>query len=173
MKRRGIDRPSAEELASIEVTDEDERDYVRHMNDVARALQRARIPGTIDWCAVCIGWVAQVYAVKGMGLDFWLGFIETCNEVWQDQKVEGVPAFDGMPKGTDIYPRMMRLKGALERAKLDPVGDDACFALVSLCAKQFARVGVPPTVFHELGRMAFLDAEKRIADMAQKKGGKA
>lgn len=169
--------PTDEELAKIEVTEEDEREFEALRVAIAKALAKARIPVSVDWAFVMLVWVATASSLQGITRPFLLQMVADAyaqhgEPARRTASVRLPPKFS-LDDKLQIGPRINRLVGALEAAKIELVEPGTLLGMLCIAGQVFGRMGIAEHLFLEGAGLAYDLADERMAEMAQQSGNKA
>jgi hypothetical protein len=167
LPNRGL---TEEELAKIPVSEEEEREMEALVDAVENALDKGRIPPTLDWALTCISWSTQWLCVMGMPSGYFAGVVDAVVEAaGVDPSTCGIytPQID-THGGTQMAARINRLRGALLKKKIDPGTSDTCMALIIAAVAMLHCQGMGREGIRAACTQAFAQAEERIVAMSKK-----
>ncbi len=173
MKKDSYASPSEPELEQIEVTPEDEQEYLAGLNKVRHALQRARIPGTLDWATVLLSTAARVLHVRGMPRASFQHCCRTFYAYNLTVAVAVIGLLPPVPTAAQLGPMRNRLVGALLKAKIDLHASDTPMHMLSVGGCVFADYGVTMDQFLLFADAMYQEAEVALTHLARSRSNQA
>jgi len=164
--------PTREELDAIPVSDNDVKEYLAGLARIEKALQKARIPASLEWAFVIMNAAAQALVILGISRELFEMFADASfgGALGRLSKPGKLPS--EMPDlgklEANLAARVSRLFGALNAARIDLADPDTCPLLLGVAAAEFARNALPLEMFVTGCDAAYTDAETRITAMGKK-----
>lgn len=168
--------PTREELDAVEVTDDDIREWLGNVARLEHALERARIPLTLDWALLMMRFAAQIAATQGMPEPFFMEICRLLFDVSCNEDAAAILRLAASRRPAPVSPevllqtwraRVNRLLRACEAGGFRAAGPEMLHAQLALAARITASYGLPAQHWASGVTNAWHAAERAIVNASK------